>query len=165
MAPKHDVHEQRVAIPASVLQTPIRPNFFTGELLTAEHLRLEQEYLNRKRHLQNLATLGAGIVTGLAVSEGQGGKEICVTAGYAVDAWGREIIVPADVCIPWPAGIRRPPRRWGVAIEYAEYDTDPVPTTSGSMSSTVSEGYGITILTEPPAADDTRVVLRPFGPR
>ena len=163
MAPKHEFDERHVAIPASVLQTPIRPTFFAGQLLTAEHLRLEQEYLNRKRHLQNLATVGAGVVTGLAVSAEPGGKEIRVTAGYAVDGWGREIIVPADVCVPWPSGIRRPPRRWGVAIEYAEHDTDPVPTTSGSASSTVSEGYSITILTAPPAADDTRVVLRPFG--
>ncbi len=151
-----------MAIPASVLQTPIRPTFFAGQLVTAEHLRLEQEYLNRKRHLQNLATVGAGVVTGLAVSVEPGGQEVRVAAGYAVDSWGREIIVPVDVCVPWPAAIQRPPRRWGVVIEYAEHDNDPVATTSGLMASTVSEGYGITILTEPPADDDTRVVLRPF---
>jgi hypothetical protein len=162
MEPKKDINERSVVIPASVLQTPTRPSFFEGQLLTSEHFRLEQEYLNRKRHLQNLATLGPGVVTGLAVSEEPDGQEVRVSAGYAVDPWGREIIVPSDVCIPWPAAIKRPPRRWGVVIEYAEHDTDPVATAGGPMASTVSEGYSITVLTEPSAEDDARVVLRAF---
>ena len=162
MAPNNKLDERRLAIPASMLQTPTRPTFFAGQLLTAEHLRLDQEYLNRKRHLQNLATVGVGVVTGLAVSVEPGGQEVRVAAGYAVDPLGREIIVPVDVCIPWPAAIQRPQRRWGVVIEYAESDNDAVATTGGPMASTVSEGYSITILTELPAADDTRVVLRPF---
>ena len=154
-----------MVIPASLLQTRTRPSFFDGRFLTAEDLRREQEYVDSRRHLQNLATLGAGVVTGLAVSEEPGGKEIRVAAGYAVDPWGREIIVPADVCIPWPTAIGRQPRRWGVVIEYAEQGIDPVPTASGPIASSVSEGYSITVLTEPPDRADTRVVLRPFGAR
>lgn len=165
MEPRKDINDRSVVIPASVLRTPTRPSFFSGRLLTADDLRREQEYVDSRRHLQNLATLGAGVVTGLAVSEEPGGKEIRVAAGYAVDPWGREIIVPADVCVPWPTAIERQPRRWGVVIEYAEYDTDPVPTANGPMASTVSEGYSITVLTEPPDREDTRVVLRPFGAR
>jgi hypothetical protein len=165
MEPRKDINDRPLVIPASVLQTLTRPSFFSGRLLTADDLRREQEYVDSRRHLQNLATLGPGIVTGLAVSEEPGGKEIRVAAGYAVDPWGREIIVPADVCVPWPAAIERPPRRWGVVIEYAEQDIDPVPTANGPMASTVSERYSMTVLTEPPDRDDTRVVLRPFGGR
>ena len=162
MAPKNDSDERRVVIPASALRMPARPSFFVGQLLTSEDLRLEQEYLNAKRHLQNLATLGAGVVTGLAVSEEPGGIEVRVSAGYAVDGLGREIIVPADVCVAWPTVDQHAPQHWAVVIEYEEHETDPVPTTNGSMPSRVTEGYSITVLTEPPPGDDTRVVLRPF---
>ncbi len=165
MEPKKDLNDRPLVIPASVLQARARPKFFDGRFLTAEDLRREQEYVDSRRHLQNLATLGSGVVTGMAVSEEPGGKQVRVAAGYAVDPWGREIIVPADVCIPWPPAIERPPRRWGVVIEYAEQDIDPVPTAGGPMASSVSDGYSITILTEPPDGDDTRVVLRPFGGR
>ena len=163
MARKTDITGRQAVVLASVLRTPTRPNFFTGRLLTVEDFQMEQEYLDHKRRLQNLATLGAGVVTGLAVSEEPGGTDITISAGYAVDPLGREIIVPADVCVPWPMASKRPARRWGVVIEYAEHDADPVPTTDGPIASTVSEGYSITVITEPPASDDTRVVLRPFG--
>lgn len=163
MARMTSITNRRLAIPASALQAPTRPNYFPGRLLSADDLRLEQEYLNRKRHLQNLATLGVGVVTGLAVSEEPGGAGVTVSAGYAIDAVGREIIVPADLCIMWPAADQRPPRQWGVMIEYAEHDTDPVSTTGGTMANTVSEGFAIAVITERPGPDDVRVVLRPYG--
>ncbi len=163
MARTSSITHRRVDIPAALLQAPTRPNYFPGRLLSADDFRLEQEYLNRMRHLQNLATLGVGVVTGLAVSEEPGGTGVRVSAGYAIDAVGREIIVPADVCMTWPTADQRPPRRWGVVLEYAEHDTDPVSTTGGTMANTVSEGYAIAVITERPGLDDVRVVLRPYG--
>ncbi len=99
------------------------------------------------------------------MSEGPDGTDLRVTPGYAVDAWGREIIVPADVCIPWSTASGQAPRRWGVLIEYAEHETDLVTTADGEVATSVSEDFTITVITERRGRDDTRVVLRPFGPR
>jgi hypothetical protein len=153
------------AIPASVLVTPTRPNFFDGKLLTADDFRLEQDYQDHKRHLQNLATLGAGVVSGLEVSADADGVGITVSPGLAIDALGREIIVPVATRVPWPTPDGTAPRRWGVVIELALHpaDPDPDPATDGWVSSTTVEGAMITVLTERPAPDDGCVVLRRYG--
>jgi hypothetical protein len=150
-------------IPASLLHVPVRPSFFDGQLLTAADLRQEQQYLDHKRHLLNLASLGAGVVSGLAVSTDPGGSGITVSAGLAIDAWGREIILPVDTAVPWPTADRAAPRRWGVVIEVAELPGDPVPTPNGPVASAHLEGATVTVITELPAPDDARVVLRPYG--
>lgn len=162
MARKTSITGRSIVIPASALQVPTRPNYFPGKLLSAEDFRLEQQYLNGKRQLHNLATLGAGVVTGLAVSEEPGDTGIKVSAGYAIDGLGREIIVPEDVCVAWPTANLRPPRRWGVMLEYDEQEADPLPTTDGPAAGTVTEGYRVTVVTERPAPDDQRVVLRRY---
>jgi hypothetical protein len=151
------------AISTSVLRTPTRPSFFDGQLLSAADLRREQEYQDHKRHLLNLATVGAGVVTGLAVSVDADGSGITVCPGLALDGLGREVIVPADVHVPWPTADGAAPRRWGALIELVVQPSDAVPTTDGPVSSTVSEGAAITVVTERPAPDEARVVLRPYG--
>jgi hypothetical protein len=149
-------------IPASILRTPTRPSFFDGQLLTAADLRREQDYQDQRRHLLNLATVGAGVVTGLAVSVDPDGTGITVSPGLAVDGLGREIIVPADVRVPWATPDGAAPRRWGAVIELVLEPTDPVPTTDGPVSSTVSEGFAVTVVTEQPAPDEARVVIRRY---
>jgi hypothetical protein len=133
-------------IPASILRTPTRPSFFDGQLLTAADLRREQDYQDHRRHLLNLATVGAGVVTGLAVSVDPDGTGITVSPGR----------------VPWATPDGAAPRRWGAVIELVLEPTDPVPTTDGPVSSTVSEGFAVTVVTEQPAPDDARVVIRRY---
>lgn len=163
MARTTDTNRRMPAIPASVLRTPARPSFFDGQLLTAEDLRREQVYQDRRRQLLNLATVGAGVVTGLEVSPDPDGTGLTVSPGLALDGLGREIILPADTRVPWPTPDGAAPRRWGAVIELVLQPADPVPTTDGVVSSTVSESATITVVTEEPAPDDARVVLRRYG--
>lgn len=82
------------------LSEPRRNNYFYGKLLDELHFRMEQDYFNGKRWLLNRLILGEGVVCGLDVTI-QDGK-LCMTPGVAIDALGREIVVPAAVCIdPW----------------------------------------------------------------
>ena len=126
-------------------------------------MRQEQEYQDRKRHLLNLATVGSGVVTGLAVSVDPDGSGITVSPGLAFDALGREIIVPADARVAWPTPDGTVPRRWGALIELALQPGAPVPTSDGPVPRTVCEGCAVTVVTERPAPDDARVVIRRYG--
>jgi DNA-binding beta-propeller fold protein YncE len=95
------------------LSAPRRNNFYFGKLMDVLHFQLEQNYGRDMRHLLNRLSLGDGVLCGLQVEKGDDGK-ICVAPGVAIDALGREIIVPGKKCIdPWtltdecgqPAGI------------------------------------------------------------
>lgn len=81
-------------------KAPRRNNYFYGKLLDELHFRMEQEYINKKRWLMNRLSLGEGVLCGLQV-EADNGK-VCVKPGVAIDAHGREIVVPHTTCIdPW----------------------------------------------------------------
>lgn len=76
----------------------IRPKFVDGMLETAEDLRLEQCYLNR-RLIQFGRRLGWGVVEGMDVDDYSLGREcptLKVSAGYAIDVQGREIVLAED---------------------------------------------------------------------
>ena len=85
-----------VATALARLTTPARNRYYYGKLLDADHFTLEQEYGNRKRWLLNRLSLGTGVLCGLDVSVVQtpNGPQIVVGPGVAIDAVGREIIVP-----------------------------------------------------------------------
>jgi hypothetical protein len=96
---------------------PTRPHYFAGQLLTADDFASEQQYhLVQKRRL-NLATLGAGIVSGLELRVEKGA--VTVTPGMAVDGYGREILLPCAVQMPLP-----PAEVWNVWLSYGRKD-DP----------------------------------------
>jgi hypothetical protein len=79
------------------LATPRRNHFFYGKLLDELHLRMEQEYFNGRRWMLNRMGLGRGVLCGLKVTPD--GKHVRVSPGVAIDAYGREIVVPHEVCI------------------------------------------------------------------
>src|SRR5882762_7578831 len=82
------------------LNSPQRNNYFYGKLLDVAHFEMEQRYLNRKRWLLNRVGVGYGVLCGLKLAVKD--KQICVSPGVAIDCYGREIIVPQDVCVdPW----------------------------------------------------------------
>src|SRR5690242_5416106 len=77
------------------LTTPARNRYFYGKLLDAYHFELEQAYFNRHRWLLNRLTLGHGVVCGLGIAPVGDGSKLVVGPGVAIDALGREILVPA----------------------------------------------------------------------
>jgi len=74
----------------------VRPRFVAGQLLTADDLQAEQDYVRERIDRRNRALAGAGIVDGLAVTvddDGGGAEVVVVAPGLAFDGFGREIFV------------------------------------------------------------------------
>ncbi|OXM85036.1 hypothetical protein [Paenibacillus rigui] len=71
-----------------------RNRYFYGKLLTVRDFESEQKYFNDKRRMMNRLLHGVGVITGLQVIAVDD-KSISVEMGAAIDALGREIIVPS----------------------------------------------------------------------
>lgn len=145
------------------LATPARNKYFYGKLMDAFHFDLEQKYGNRKRWLLSRLGLGHGVLCGLQVAPATDGKQMVVGPGVAIDALGREIIVPAasqainprqptDAC-GRPSG---DPLKDGdivhICLAYHECEAEPVPVLagdcdarSGCAASLIQERYRILV--------------------
>lgn len=75
-----------------------RNRYFYGKLLTVRDFESEQKYFNDKRRMMNRLLFGAGVVSGLQVIAVDD-KSVSVEMGAAIDALGREIVVPAPVTL------------------------------------------------------------------
>jgi hypothetical protein len=77
-----------------------RNNYFYGKLMSVRDFKLEQEYMNDKRHLLNRMINGFGIVCGLDdadVSDEGGNIRIKFkSGGMVIDRLGREIVIPVQ---------------------------------------------------------------------
>ena len=71
-----------------------RPSYFAGQLLTAEDLSLEQEYIREKQKRHNRTLHGFGIVSGLRVSIAAG--NVVIAPGLALDCEGNELVVNSE---------------------------------------------------------------------
>jgi hypothetical protein len=124
-----------------------RVRYFPRQLLTADDMRIEQEYFRDKQRRHNRFLHGWGVVCGLEVKvdpdAGLLGVRIC--PGYALGPYGDEIYVPASVpfdlgecarrpadpCSPYAAAaaaVADVPAAIVVAIRYAECPTRPLRT-------------------------------------
>jgi hypothetical protein len=75
-------------------ETIVRPNFFSGQLLTEDDLQLLGDYVAAKNRLHNRHLFGDGVVCGLEVTcHPCGGGQVIVGAGYALDCCGNDIVV------------------------------------------------------------------------
>ncbi len=85
-------------------QAPTRLNYFSGQLLGPDDLRLEQDY--QRGSLQRLARMavGYGTLSGLDVTAAadDGQVTVVVGPGAAIDRFGRLIVVPAGQVIADP---------------------------------------------------------------
>jgi hypothetical protein len=70
-----------------------RLNYYNGQRLEADDLKLEQEYHIRVRRWLNRSLYSAGIASGLQVKEEKEGLNVVVSPGLALDFEGREIIL------------------------------------------------------------------------
>jgi hypothetical protein len=77
-----------------------RPRFFSGRLLTAEDLALEQDYFREKQKRHNRSLHGFGVVNGLRVTTGSG--NLVIGPGMALDCEGNELVVETPLTIPLP---------------------------------------------------------------
>ena len=75
-----------------------RPHFFTGQLLTADDLQADQDYIRGKSCLHNRFLHGWGIVTGLNVSADH--ENVVVSPGLALDCAGNELVLAEPERIP-----------------------------------------------------------------
>ena len=108
-------------------------NYFHGKLMTAQDFKLQQSYLNEKRHLLNRLIHGVGIVCGLRVIKIVLNCEPWkaeISEGCAIDCCGREIIVSKH----FECGIISSPsldvmkcEKIGLYIRRVDYLIDPVP--------------------------------------
>lgn len=114
-----------------------RNNYYYGKLLTSKDFQNEQGYLNDKRRLINRTLHGTGIVYGLDVVAADD-SSIILQSGMALDAGGREIVVPKTQVVKLStidgyADLKTDCVYLG--IEYAEEKTDPVYAVMGAEGS------------------------------
>lgn len=99
-----------------------RNRFFTGKLLTAEDLELEQEYFRERLKRHNRYLHGFGVVFGLEVSKR--GSAVVISPGLAIDCLGNEIVVPEPLEQALPGS--NVGSTLFLNISYVERETDPV---------------------------------------
>jgi hypothetical protein len=105
-----------------------RNRFFSGKLLTAEDLELEQEYFRERLKRHNRYLHGFGVVVGLEVSK-RGGN-VVITSGLAIDCQGNEIVSPEPLELPLPkTGMGS---TLFISISHVEKEIEPVPSVSNS---------------------------------
>lgn len=75
-----------------------RNNYYFGKLLTARDFEAEQQYANDKRRLVNRLMFGRGVAAGLGVIQADD-SSLVLQAGCALDAAGREIVVPETTVV------------------------------------------------------------------
>jgi hypothetical protein len=110
-----------------------RVNYFTGQMLTADDLKAEQEYVRARLRRLNLSALGVGIVSGLTVSISKDGNSIEVAPGLAVGPSGDEIAVTR----PQTIALATTDKAVLVQVRYAEKLCNPVPAQAASGGSDV----------------------------
>lgn len=89
-----------------------RNHYFTGKLLTARDLTLEQRYMRDKLRLHHRVLHGWGVACGLRVKPHPYCPDLrlVVEPGVAIDKCGYEIVVPMPVEIELPKPARKRPR-------------------------------------------------------
>lgn len=123
-----------------------RPRFFSGRLLTAADLALEQQYFREKLKRHNRSLHGFGIVSGLKVNVNSG--QIIVNPGLALDCEGNEIVIrEAQSIQPEALTATTEGRRTAyVNIRYVEESCNLVLVSGVEEASTVKEGFEIDLL-------------------
>jgi hypothetical protein len=83
-----------------------RPQFFDGQRLFADDLQGLEAFNREMRWLHNRSLHQPGVGRGFAVSGSRGARKVTVQPGYAIDVFGREIVLsrPHVASVPPVAG-------------------------------------------------------------
>jgi hypothetical protein len=104
-----------------------RLRYFSGQLLGADDLQVEQDYVVARLNRRNRLLHGEGVVDGLDVTVAAGigdtAAAVLIAPGLAFDRLGREIEVDAPCRLDLPAD---GPALW-VGLRFAEQPCRPVP--------------------------------------
>lgn len=140
-----------------------RVRYFSGQLLTSDDFRDEQQYWIEIHRRHNQLVHGWGVVTGLGLTMSSQ-DTVTVEPGLALDPLGREVCVSASLTVR----VRAEHAPQLVIASYCERETDPVPT-SGAFGepepSRVEEG-ALVSLAKHAQVDSVvigRIVRRPTG--
>lgn len=145
-----------------------RNKYFYGKLLSVDDFELEQKYMNDKRRMINQFLFGCGVAAGLNVVRIDE-QTVSVETGFALDSWGREIVVDVPVikklslmdgfenCTSKDVGFVY------LCVEYEEQETDKVHNIAGDISKNgehsdlsfnkVREGYHLFLTDHEPEGD------------
>jgi hypothetical protein len=124
-----------------------RVNYFAGQILAADDLRAEQDYLLERWRRHNRWCHGWGVVTGLEVT--LDGHQVVVAEGMALDCQGGEVVVPERAALALPSG--RAAKY--LLLSRVEIPTAPVPvpgepaesaSSLESAPSRIREGWALT---------------------
>lgn|SRR5882724_1505228 len=120
-----------------------RPNYFTGQVLSADDFIAEQDYHRGKQRRHNLLCHGFGVIQGLKVStvNKNRGSTVVIEPGFAIDDTGNQIQLCARVEFDLP----KSQTAIQVGIRFSERFCEPVPIASDatplvSQPSRVEEG-------------------------
>jgi hypothetical protein len=129
-----------------------RPNYFSGQLLTADDLRAEQDYLREKFRRHNRWVHGAGVVTGLSVTmEPAIAPAIAITPGMAITLSGEEIVVNGTVTAAVPESTATATL---VTLIFVERPCDYAPENAGrpGQPRRIEEGFALIFGSDPAAS-------------
>src|SRR5258706_1287505 len=110
--------------------------YFTGQLLSADDFKAEQNYFIEKHRLHNRHLHGWGVVNGLKVSVDKG-NVVHVSPGIAIDCVGNELLLCSEQKLAAPAKAGE----FYVVVEFRETEVSPVPSvpsTAGSTDPTIN---------------------------
>jgi hypothetical protein len=134
---------------AAFCKPPVkRPNYFTGQMLSADDFTAEQEYHRGKQRRHNLHCHGSGVVEGLKVStvKENAGWAVVIEPGVAIDPTGNEF----QLCTTMRFRLPKSQTAIRVGIRFLERLRDPVPSVSdatslGPQPSRVEEGCEVIV--------------------
>jgi hypothetical protein len=134
------------------MEQPKRPNFFAGQILTAEDLQAEQDYFLARSRRHNRFLHGWGVVHGLDVATHR--DTLVVQPGLAIDCAGNEIVLTVRIELDVP----RDADDFFVTVAYEETGVDPVPalyadSDAGPAWTRIQEGGCVAISTADPSLD------------
>jgi hypothetical protein len=115
-----------------------RPSFFNGQRLTASNLTEVQKFHQELRWLHNRSLHSWGIAFGYQVLGNRGDRKVQISAGYAIDCQGRDLILtePIELAIPAVAGDSSgKPISYYLTVSYAIDDRIPAEIQTGTCGS------------------------------
>lgn len=142
-----------------------RVRYFSGQKLSANDFRDEQQYLLQKRYRHNQVLHGVGIVAGLeiSISESTNSTSLVIDPGFALDCAGRELNLTAQVALE----VTDTHTPQYVIVEYTERETDWVPSpgeNTSTMPSRIEDGLVVRLDIEQDICDGVAIGRIVFGP-
>lgn len=105
----------------------VRVRYFEGQFLRRQDFDTEQRYQIAMRRRHNVANHSWGIVEGLGLGLAAEGGGLEVDSGYAVDGYGRELVVTSRRPVPPEELDERRGDVFDVWLEYDKEAADPAP--------------------------------------